>query len=324
MQIQVGIWLRTVWAWTFGGLPGWLTLPGFLQQWSRPICVNSLPLTRADIQRGEVLDLILGPKLFLQKELTFPARARANLARVIDLQMRQSLPNGGADLIWRYAVEGRSKSEIKVSVFLLKKRVLEELKGSVSRQKAKLRIIKIENYPSVEPFWDNRQKIDWFCRFWGAIALMLFFAIIVYVGWQEARGTAALKQQVTQLEQDKSELSTKAVALKMRLDAENMNFAVISHDVGLFQAEFQRLPILLELTEVLPDDTWISELVLTGSNLHLSGFTERDVTEVMATLRDLPWVLRVALNGPVSFDSFSRRNRFDLSIIMQTDRGVRP
>jgi hypothetical protein len=283
--------------------------------------IANIARKRPELKRDKT-NLLLGQDLLLRKELILPVAARANLSRVIDLNMRQSLPAGGDDLIWRYVIEGRDKSDLKVSVFLLKKHVLDEAIGVVSKQGANLRAVRIADHTSIPPIWENQKKIDRPRRYWGLVATMLFVTIIGFISWTEKMNTSVLKQQITWLEQEKTDLSNQAVALRTHLDVEDTSFAAISRDMDIFRAEFQRLPILLELTETLSDETWISELAINDHNLQLSGFTALDVTEVMSEIRGLSWVHRVDLNGSVSFDSFSRRNRFDLTVSMRALSGM--
>ena len=99
MRTGIATWARVIWDWTLGGLPGWLVLPGFLGNKSQPFYVDRWPIKADDIPKRAVLDICLGPELFLEKQLTLPVAVRANLSKAIDLNMRQSLPAGGAELL---------------------------------------------------------------------------------------------------------------------------------------------------------------------------------------------------------------------------------
>ncbi len=324
MQSGIGTWGQVIWAWTLGGLPGWLVLPGFLRNWSQPQHVDRWPLEAGDLPRGAVLDLFLGPDLLLEKRLTLPVAARSNLSKAIDLNMRQSLPGGGADLLWRCGKGKRDGATLDIPVYLLKKSALAEITSVATSHGAKVRSIRVAGDASAQPFWDDRKRVDRFRRFWGIVTIGLVIALVGAFVWNELTETRSLQNHITRLKEEKADLSGRAVELRAKLDAENTSFAAISRDLELFKAEYHRLPILLDLTETLSDGTWISELAISGSDLHLSGFTESDVTEVIAGLRELSWVQRVDLDGPVSFDSFSRRNRFDLSITLRPISGARP
>jgi len=323
MRSGIETWGQVIWTWTLGGLPRWLVLPGCMRNWSQPRHIDQWPLKAGDLPKGAVLDLLLGPELLLEKRLTLPVVARSNLSKAIDLNMRQSLPGGGADLLWRYGTGKRDGATLDIPIYLLKHSALTEITSVATSHGAKVRSIRVAGDVSAQPFWDDRKRVDRLRRFWGIVTIGLVTALAGLFAWNELTETRSFQSHITRLEDEKAALSSQAVELRTKLDAENNSFAAISRDLELFKAEYHRLPILLDLTEALSDATWVSELAISGSDLHLSGFTGRDVTEVMASLRELSWVQRVDLDGPVSFDSFSRRNRFDLSITLRPISGPR-
>ena len=312
---QVIAWRRIVWVWTYSGLPGWITLPGFMRQWSRKLKAEAISIPDS-IVSGEIVDVVLGPEQFLRQTLIVPKAAQANLSRAIDLNMRQSLPNGGAGLVWRYVVEKRDRSSLEIGVYIVRKATLEKIAAQIAEQGARLRSIDLVSPSLNEPFWDARRRVDKPRVFWNATAFVLLVMIWGFITWRESNDAAVLGYQISILEQERNALRARAVELSERLKAENTDVAALTRDVNALLTEAGRLHILLDLTEALSEDTWISELVITGDDLSLSGFTERDVTDIMAVLRDLPWVGRVDLGGPVIFDTWSRRNRFDLSVSM--------
>jgi len=324
MRNGTGTWGEVIWAWTLGNLPGWLVLPGFLASWSQPLRIDTKRIKADDLPKGVAVDLLLGPDLLLEKHLTLPVAARANLPRAIDLNMRQSLPGGGVDLLWSHGAGKREGSRLDIPVYLLRKTALAEIKAMASSHGGRVRTVAVANDPSARPFWDNRKRHDLPRRFWGKITAVLVIALAGAIIWQETSQIETLHSQIDALESEKSDLSNQAVELRAKLDAENTSIATISRDLEIFRVEFHRLPILLDLTEALSDETWVSDLAISGTDIRLSGFTTQDVTEVMAAIRELSWVQRVDLDGPVSFDSFSRQNRFDLLVGLHAVEGMSP
>lgn len=307
--------------WSVGGLPGWLVLPGFLRRWSRFVHINTWPFKSDNLPRRAVVDILLGPELLLEKKLNLPVAARSNLSKTIGLNMRQTLPGGGADFLWCYGKGKRDKSILEIPVYLFKKSALAEIKAMAAIQKVKLRTVAVAEDATALPFWDDRKHVDRPRWFWQTVSVVLLLGLTGLVVWQETNKITTMQNHIANLEKKKTALSSKGVELRTKMDTENTSVAAISRDLEMFQTEFHRLPILLDLTDTLSDETWISELAISGNELHLSGFTGRDVTQVMASIRDLLWVQRVDLDGPVSFDSISRRNRFDLSIILRSNFG---
>ncbi|MVO18471.1 PilN domain-containing protein [Parasedimentitalea huanghaiensis] len=269
------------------------------------------------IKTGDLIDLELGEPLFLTKRIPLPVAAKKNLNKIIDMQIKQSTPGRGENVVWRSIFANKSKQEIEVRVALVKRPVLVKLEADVAARGAQLRTVRLANFPRVKPLLDNRQTTDRGRRFWSYIiaSASVVFCMLILV--QTSANLKAQNNQVQLLQDKKTSLEREAVQLRKRLDQSNANFAEISQDIHLFEAGFLRLPLILDLTQTLDDSTWISNLSLNTEALNISGFSGREITTIISDLRALSWVSGVELQGPISFDSFSRRNRFDLSIELE-------
>jgi len=316
MQAVIGKNLQTIWAWTYGQLPGWLVLPGFAKEWSKPLRINTVPVIVEGITPGERLDLELSSDLMLRKQLTVPLAARSSLSKAVDLNMRQSLPSGGSKLVWRYVIEKRNRSELQVGIYLIKRKTLEQIEAAIVQKKGQVRTIRAAVSGDLPPLIDYRRSADRNRRFWDICAGALVTASVCLVFAKGFRTNLELNSQVAVLEQEKADLNTAAISLKEQLDEENSSQTELVRDIDLFLSEQQRLPKILDLTEALDEETWVSELVFSGTKIRLAGFSGHDVTEVMDKIRSLTWVEQVNLDGPVTFDTYSRKNRFDLSIVI--------
>lgn len=316
--------VRAIRSWVIDSVPGWLILPGGLDKWSLKLPVEELPLKKIDLSRGQRLDIQLGRRLLLYKDLLVPRAAGANLSRVVDLHVRQTMPGGGTNLTWQHVVEGKEGLNLKVGIYLLKKQVLTDLSEQTGRHDLVIRTVCIAEEPLAQPLWDNKKTTDRPRKVWALVLLMLVVGVAGFWSWQELRESKALSERISDLEQQKTDLGAEAIAIRAQMDAEKTDYSSIARDLYLFQVEYQRIPILLDLTTMLSDETWISEFAIDGENLRFSGFTQGDVTEVIRLIRPLPWAERVDLDGPVSFDSFSRKNRFDLLVSLRRMNGAKP
>ena len=92
--------------------------------------------------------------------------------------------------------------------------------------------------------------------------------------------------------------------------------------IEAFADDYHRLGLLLDLTEVLPDDVWISDLSVSGAQLRFSGFASGEVSAVVEAIRQLDWALDVDLDGPVFFDTRDRRNRFEMLVSLTVVKGA--
>lgn len=253
-----------------------------------------------------------------------PLAAQNSVQKAVDLNMRQTLPGGGKDLIWRQGVGAKSGQKIEVPVYLLKREVITEIHHLARDHRIDIRTITVDGKDRIAPFFDARKRFDWPIRLWTTVTIVLLIFVIALIGWRAVQETWILETELAELQVQKIESTTEVLELSTALDAENTSFSMISRDIAILASQYQRMPILTDLTDTLDDQTWISELSLVGEELYLSGFTKSDVTEIMSALRRLSWVENVELDGPVSFDSFSRQNRFDLSVQLIFEERVNP
>ena len=307
---------QILWDWTFGGLPNWLLLPGLMFSWSTRVRVEAFPVAPNDLPAERVLDIEIDPRLALQKQLTLPKSARKTIGQAVDLMMRQTLPKGGEDLIWRYTVPVRRGTEINLDIQVLQKTLLQDLSAQAAARVSRIRTVTIADTVTTYPFVDARGAVDRPKRFWNLALVLLLLTVFGFWVWTKVQVIDQLEDEVATLGARQQDLASEAVTLRSALEDGNASFAAISSDVALFKAEY-RLPILLDLTQTFSDETWIAELNVFGNALRLSGFTKDDITQVVSDVGDLPWVRRADLSGPVSFDSFSRRNRFELDIVLE-------
>ncbi|WP_170565694.1 PilN domain-containing protein [Ruegeria atlantica] len=295
-------------------------MPGFSAEWSRNLYIASLPVDTGPLTRGEIVDVTLAQELLLTRELTIPIAAKSDLSKAVDVNMRQSLPENGTGLAWRYRIEKHEKSSLRVVIYLIKKKTLEQIENVIAAKHGKVRTISVT--VACEPllFSDYRRHVDRSRRLWDVVAASLFVGSVLLVLWRGFTETTTLRNDIALLEQMKNELSANAIVLRQQLEEETSFQTGVIQDVDLFVSEHQRLSIIFDLTEILDQETWISELIISGSRVSFSGFTGSEATDVMEKISSLPWVERVDLAGPVTFDSYSRKNRFDLAAVIEKPR----
>ncbi|KIC34973.1 hypothetical protein RA26_20010 [Leisingera sp. ANG-M7] len=296
-----------------------MLLPGWRSDWSRKVLLE-YALLRAE--PGDRLDIQLGSSLFLTKEIKVPIAARANLAKVVSMAVRQSSPGGGRNLIWRHQVKGRSGKELLVQVFILKNTVLPQLTSQAEAAGASIRMVSIADALNAQPLLDNRKEVDRPLRLWSAATAALLTAALLGVSWIELRETRTLQLRKQELVTEQRQLAEHALRLRERLDQQNAGFTRISNDIQTFEDDHRRLALLLDLTDALSDTTWVSEASLFQRRVQLSGFTSDDVPSLLSSLRNLPWATKAELDGPVSFDSFNRKSRFEFIIHTQSAPGT--
>lgn len=306
-------------------LPRWLFLPGLPEASATPVRIGSLPVDAATLRRAasyrRPIAVFLEPAIALRREIQLPKAALSRAAAAVDLQLRQTLPAGGNGLVWRSEVLSVRGSKADLAAYVLKEHLISglvsDLKGAGIRPSS-VRIDGVET----EPFWQARNGSRDQAKGWAA-----FSALLV--------GLLALASVIS-LELHRSELATlvetrqaRVIALEDRVakaSAEASEGAAkaqgMATDLAGFAQQSRRLAQLVDLTVVLPDAVWISELSMTKDTMTMSGFTSQDVAELVKILQGISWAEEVQLNGAVTFDSYSGQNRFDISLRLASGEGT--
>ena len=117
--------------------------------------------------------------------------------------------------------------------------------------------------------------------------------------------------------------SGRLLSARAKADEGTLQRQSVLSDMALFAGQARRLGLLTDLTNLLPDSVWVSELSITGDQMILSGFAEGDVAATIAQLQQLPWAKSVQMNGPISYDSYSGQNRFEVGLTLSSPESAR-
>jgi general secretion pathway protein L len=137
-----------------------------------------------------------------------------------------------------------------------------------------------------------------------AIVLLLAAAAVVLPFWQAERTRDQLTARLTAARRE-AELSAK---LQNQIDAH-------LRDQHFLIDRRQHIPTVTQLLDVLtrltPDDTWLTELQLTGSDIRLTG-EAGSATGLLGLIAQAPDFRNAAFRSPVVQDAKLGRERFDL------------
>lgn len=276
--------------------------------------LDSFSISSETVQAGEQLDIALSPTLCLTKEIEVPSAAIAKLDSVVQLAVKKSLPNGAAGVYWRYEIGAHTGKRCLVRIFLVKITQLKGLLLQVQDSGALPRTIGVAGALLNEPFIDHRRDLDRNRRFWGWLTLSLAAATMGYLPFQSISVTGALEEKLRGLKAQHRNLAAEVLAQRQEWEQKTLEQDKVRAAGVVFLGEHTPLPEFLDLTEALPDETWISELAINQNRLTLSGFTAGGIPDLIRILQSLDWVDRAELEGPIAFDSITRRNRFEIVV----------
>jgi Tfp pilus assembly protein PilN len=299
--------------------------PGLPRRTAPVVPVATLPATEDDIRH---LAAVAGPvraalsaEACLERRIALPRAARAEAAGAIALHLRTSLPQGGRGLIWRAVPAGEEGDRLQWRVLIVKEAQLADLAIRARSAGARLSEIGLARL-DLPPLWEADPRPPYATRNW-ATATVLAVALVALVA------VVATGLQARQMEALADARESRVAELRDRLVQARARGAEAADRQQAFAAQWalyaggaRPLAALAGIADALPPDVWLSELAMTAGEWRLSGFTSGDVSATVTALQALPFALNVRLEGPVSHDSFSNQNRFDL--VLTATAGTTP
>jgi Tfp pilus assembly protein PilN len=302
-------------------LPSDLFLPGLPKPLVVSLEVASLPadLTKLKIITTERRALVvkLGPEATLRRTISLPRAAASKAEAAIALQLRQTLPGQGRGLLWAAEQVGKSAGQVHYVVSIVKEMQIEQLIKDIGAAGGVLEEIVVgEGQP--KPIWEARPRRSAGYKNWVAFTMLsvVVIASVVVVFLERERATLleVLDARLTRIGVLEERLATaRATAAEGSTQEQAIHAELLR-----FSSQARRLALLMDLADVLPDSVWISELSIEGDRMLLSGFVAGDVAETVSLLQGLPWAKEVQLIGPISLDSFSGQNRFEVGMRIAT------
>lgn len=254
------------------------------------------------------------------RTVKLPLAAAGNLGRVLQFEMDRLTPFAGAEVLYDYRIAQRlpDRGQILVELAVLRRELIDtalsQLEGSGQAPQA----------VDAEGLWPganllrsaaSRGKTRANAGVWvvATVVALLLIAIVMTPLWQRRQVVIELDQRLRHAREQAAVVSR----LQQQLDegAELANFVV--------RRQQQRVPVvdlLQELTERLPDDTWVQQLSIRGADVELQGESEQ-ATGLIELLEDSPYFESVTFRAPLTKARGATAERFSV-VMQQTERNA--
>jgi len=262
---------------------------------------------------GSDVVLVLPADNVLRLRLTMPRSTRAALHGALRYEIERISPINQADLYYDFVALSSKNDNLEIELRIVRKNVLDEavaLCGAAGLSVAGLR------------FEDDSQPADWRCfpvdqrafarnlwRRFGSIALaglaaLLVLAVLLGAYTRETAKLDALTEAVI-------DAGTRAA----RVERTQQLIDRTAKDLALPILE-KRSPLVIstlaELTQILPDGTWITELTLDGSKVRIEG-SSSSASDLIGLIDRSGKFANAHFEAPLVHDQTANVDRFDLS-----------
>jgi general secretion pathway protein L len=258
--------------------------------------------------------LMMPPDLILTRTVSLPAQVRANLGQVVRYELDRLSPFQSSEVLFDFAARPAAKGAPRVQIDLaLCRRDLADtwIKRLREVEMPIDRISWVDAWPGANllPAGERPKRsleiLTPTRLLWAGVALVLL-AILVGPLWQRHRIAATLEDLVQRArveaiavddvrqELERARLGSTAV-LQQKWDAPNI------------------LAMLNELSERIPDDTWIQTLDYNNGEVELRGESGQ-ATALIGLLEQAPGIDEVAFRSPVTQIPQTGKERFNISL----------
>lgn len=263
-------------------------------------------------QRRASLTLRVPAESVFKRTVALPIAATGNLRQVLQFEMDRLTPFSDAEVLFDFRVLGRQtdKGQVLVELAVLRKEVVETLVAQLEDAGQPTRIVDapglwegVNLLRSALPRGGATHAGAWLAV--GLIVALLVAALLTPL-WQARQVVLDLDARLQQARDQAAVIG----GLQRQLD----EGAALANFVSRRQQ--QRVPIvelLSELTERLPDDTWLQQLSIRGKNVELQGESAQ-ATTLIELLEDSPRFESVAFRAPLTQVRGAAGERF--SIVM--------
>jgi general secretion pathway protein L len=258
--------------------------------------------------------LMMPPEDILTRSVSLPSQVRANLPQVIRFELDRLSPFQAGDVLYDFLAKPGPKGapRLRVELALCRRDLAAAWVQRMRDAGAPIDRIAWEGaWPSANllpPAERPKRRLDLFSvdkLLWAAMAVLI---AVVLIGplWQQKRIADVLDSEVRQArgeavavddlrqELERARLGSTAV-LRQKLDEPNI------------------LVLLRELSDRIPDDTWIQTLDYNNGQVELRGESGQ-ATALIALLEQAPGIDEVSFRSPVTQVPQTGKERFNISL----------
>jgi general secretion pathway protein L len=268
----------------------------------------------------------------LVRERVLPARALGNAEGVLRLELQQATPFALDDVYWNWlATTPKTSDSVTVRQLVLKRSRIDPLLRALEQNGLPPIAIEIEDDAgrllptNLLPGGRHLSTLEARLRkvLVASAAILALLAIV-------AAGMAIYRQQelLGELEAEQQRLTKKAADVRHRLAGAEAALAQ-ARQVRLHKSQSTTfVQIWEELTRLLPDTAWVTELRLDGGTLAIDGYAA-SASELIGVLAGSRFWKDVAFASPVTRDAQRSVERFQIRMLLertaaQGDRPVTP
>ena len=266
--------------------------------------------------------VVLPQDTVLRPKLTMPYARRSALVSALRYEIERLSPIDPTELYYDFASSGNAKTgAVELELRIVRKALVDETFRLCHETGLEVAGLLFENdskaadwrsFPIDRGAMFRTRARHFAMAALGSLAACLFVAFLVAAYARDASATGALADAVA----DAGMQAARVERLQQTIDrtSTDLTLATRQKQSPLF------ISVLAELTEIVPDNTWITELSMDGSKIRIQGASSA-ASDLIGLIDHSRQFSNAQFEAPLVHDTAANVDRFDLSFNV---RGAKP
>lgn len=300
--------------------------PDLLAEIPEPSSPQARTLVQGALRRPEISRLIarrrlaqclrLPARLALRQTISLPVEAESNLSEVVGYELDRYTPFRADQVYFGYRVLGRDGAarQLSVEMTVVRRVTVDEWLTTARNLSFRPERIEVAHpgpdtaylqtllTPDVSMHPRARQRLRPALATFAAILAVASIAIPFSATEQQA---AAMRDEIAGLQKRSEEVA--ALKKKIATLREDQDFVIKQKSLSLTSSE-----LLWEITHLLPDDTWLTDLHAAGSDVELSGISG-SASRLIGLIEQSGRFRETAFRSPIIAESVTGKERFSIA-----------
>ena len=253
----------------------------------------------------------LPPEWIVTRNLSLPSQARSNLRQVIRYEMDRLTPFSPDQVYYDYRLfEGGKSDSLHMELVLCRREPLQRWLGSLKAAGIPVeRIAWPKAWPLANLLPEELRprrggRLVSFGSLLTLTALILTAVTLVGPVWQKTETHAELDRELNRLKGQATEVNK----LREAIDAAHKGSVAVLERKS---SQAAMIDLLRELTDRLPDGTWVENLEFQGNEVQIRGESTQSAA-LIGLLENAPAFSGVSFRSPVTQGRNSERERFHI------------
>lgn len=273
--------------------------------------------------RSVALCIEIPPERLLSKVIDLPARAHAQLDRILSFEISRHFPFPAERVFYRYRVIGRSGTAasapyVSIEIVAVPRDVVASITGELAAAGQRVGAIALRAAPAAAPLFLGRQALvpPQSPRRTSRLLAVGFalMAVVAAISWPLAQ-----QLRLAAMEREVAALKPTAEAAQ-RAQAERQRATDQAAAIARLLAERPPLIAIVDvLSRLVPDGSWLTSLSINGREVVLQGLSPSASAIALALGRD-PHFGSVVFRSPIARDAATGLEHFEFGATLKATR----